>query len=185
MKSHFNKRNLLTVLLCLSSLFSMAQNVFTKFEHRDKFDDIVSSKYVKTLITKTDSVFVIETKGQKPVEYRYIDVPLFSAHIGSRDSLVNLVADVYGYEDQYKVFTNEDLSKVVAEVQKETEDLPDSLVFEDKMKMLFGMKLLEKIEEYPTISIRTISRYSFSYEYDTDLFWIKFPDGSRYIYHRK
>lgn len=143
MKLLLNKRNLLTMLLCLSSLFSTAQSVFTKIIHLDRFDDVLSEKDVKTLITKTDSAFIVETKGQDPVEYWYVDSPSFTTHIGSKDSLVNIAADLYGYEERYTAFAKRD---------------------------------------WVTITIRTISKYKFTFEYKTDLFWIKFPDGSRYIY---
>lgn len=184
MKIHFIKRNLLAATLCLLPLVSMAQNVFSKFEHLDKFDDVIISKQVKTLITKTDSTFVVETKGQKPVVYRYVDNPLMATHLGRRDSIANLVADVYGYEDKYFAVTEDIRNKVIAETQKDLENLPDSLVFDGKINVLVGLRLMGKVKEMPTITVRTISRFSYRFEYKTDLIWIEFPDGSRYIYSK-
>lgn len=188
MKIHFIKRNLLAAALCLLPLVSMAQNVFDKFEHLDRFDDVITSKQVKTLITKTDSTFVVETKGQKPVVYGYVDNPLMATHLGRRDSLVNLVADVYGYEDEYFAVTEEISNKVIAETQQDLEKLPDSFVdslaVDGNINVLVGLRLLRKVKEMPTITVRTISRYEHRFEYKTDLIWIKFPDGSRYIYSK-
>lgn len=184
MKIHFIKRKLLAAALCLLPLFSMAQNIFTKFEHLDRFDDVITSKQVKTLITKTDSTFVVETKGQKTVVYRYNDNPLLATHIGRRDSLVNLVGNVYGYEDRYRAATEEIINEAFVETQMELAELPDSLVFDEKIKLLASLNLMGKIEKMPTITIRTISRYEHRFEYKTDLIWIEFPDGSRYIYSK-
>lgn len=179
------KRIFLSFAMIIWVAICFAQGIYTKVTKYDKFDDVVSEKVIKTLITKTDTTFIVETKGQEPVEYRYIDNPFFSAHVGRRDSLVNIVADVYGYEDQYIAITEDVRNEVIAEVQKQIEDLPDSLVFEEKINMLAALKLMEKIDELPTITVRTISRYNFTYEYDTDLFWIKFKDGSRIIYTKR
>lgn len=179
------KRIILSFILIIGATISFAQGIYTKVTKYDKFDDVVSERVIKTLITKTDSTFIVETKGQEPVEYRYIDNPLFSAHVGRRDSLANIVADVYGYEDQYIAITEDVRNEVIADVQKEVENLPDSLVFEEKINMLAALKLMSKLDELPTITVRTISRYEHIYEYETDLFWIKFKDGSRIIYTKR
>ena len=64
-------------------------------------------------------------------------------------------------------------------------DMPDSLVVNDKINILSGIVMLRKIDKLPTITVRTISKYRFTYEYDTDLVWIRFEDGSRIIYSKR
>jgi hypothetical protein len=178
------KKVILFLFVVMCVLCANAQGIYTKVTKYDKFDDVVWTRQVKTLITQTDTTFVIETKGEKPTEYRYLDTILFSSHEGRRDSIVNLVADVYGFQDKYVVFTQSDIDECVDKVMEELKDLPDSLVYKAKIKMLVVMELIGRMDKLPQITIRYISKYSFSYEYDTDLFWIRFPDGTRLIYKK-
>ncbi len=173
-----------TLLLLFVAVFGSAQEqrLYNCAMKLDKFDDVVWKKQIKTLILKTDTTFIIETKGQKPVEYKYIDKWEWAEHLGSEDSLINIAKDVYGYESLYFVFKQEDIDEAYDEVLEATKDLADSLKFESKMMMLLGLRLYEKRDKLPVIVYRTISKYKYMYEYDTDLFWIKFPDGSRVIY---
>ena len=91
------------------------QSIYTKVRKYDKFDDVVYEKTIKTLVTKTDDKIVFETKGRKSVEYYYFDNDLFALHDGSRDSVVNLVNGIYGYEDRYDIFP-EDTMEVVKNI---------------------------------------------------------------------
>lgn len=179
------KKLIFSICFVLTSIVVNAQGIYTKVTKYDKFDDVEWEKTIKTLITKTDTTFVIETKGSKPKTYRYIDSPFFSTHEGSRDSLSNIVADVWGYESQYTVITEETIEEVRSEVQEMIKDMPDSLVFDEKINKLSGLALLRKIDKLPKITVRTISKYRFTYEYDTDLVWIRFEDGSRIIYSKR
>ena len=179
------KKLIFSICFVLTSIVVNAQGIYTKVTKYDKFDDVEWEKTIKTLITKTDTTFVIETKGSKPKTYWYIDGPFFSAHEGSRDSLSNIVADVWGYESQYIVITEETIEEVRSEVREQIKDLPDSLVFDEKINKLSGLALLRKIDKLPKITVRTISKYRFTYEYDTDLVWIRFEDGSRIIYSKR
>lgn len=47
--------------------------------------------------------------------------------------------------------------------------------------------LLEEAKEdkLPIITIRVVSKTQYCFTYDTELFWIKFNDGSRLIYYKK
>ena len=172
-------------LILVTSLICSAQGIYTSVVKFDKFDDIVWRKNVKTLITKTDSTFIIETKGQKPEEYFYLDNIFLALHVGSRDSVVNLVENVWGYEDQYIVFTQKDKEECYQAALEQIKDLPDSLVFEEKIGMLAVLQLINRADNLPTIHIRTISRYSHRFEYKNDAFWISFNDKSRIIYTKQ
>ena len=178
------KRIYLLSLLVIASLACSAQRIYTSVTKYDKFDDVVWQKTIKTLITKTDSTFIIETKGLKPEEYLYFDNVYSAKHIGSRDSLVNLAQDVWGFESDYVVCTRkqkEDLDKAIFEKIKEIPDTLDNL---EKLRIVTDAVTYNKVLDFPSITVRTISKYKFTYEYDTDLFWIKFSDGSRIIYNR-
>lgn len=174
-----------TLLLLFVAVFGSAQErrLYSKIRKKDKFDDVVWEKQVKTLILKTDTSFIIETKGQKPVEYRYLDYWGWAVHLGSEDSLINIAKDVYGYESQYYVFNQEDINEAYDEFLETTKDLEDSLLYDENFKKASAiLKLVTKRNKLPIVVYRTISKYKYIYEYDTDLFWIKFPDGSRVIY---
>lgn len=169
----------LVVALCIN-----AQGIYTKVMKYDKFDDVVWSKKVKTLITQTDTTFVFETKGLKPETYFYVDAPLMAIHDGRRDSLVNLVADIWGYESQYFAITNKIREDVRAETQKQISDMNDTQLTDEETRVLLAANLIKRIDELPVITTRTISKYSFTYEYETDFVWIKFKDGSRIVYSK-
>ena len=64
----------------------------------DKFDDVISSEEIKTLVTITDSTVIIEEKEKEIKRYLRFD-EVFTT--GNKDNIVNLVADVYGYENTF------------------------------------------------------------------------------------
>ena len=169
----------LFVALCIN-----AQGIYTKVTKYDKFDDVLWSKNVKTLITQTDTTFVFETKGQKPEIYRYADSPLMAIHMGSRDSLANLVADIWGYESQYFAVTNQIREEVRAETIEQISAMDETQLSDEESNILLAANLLKRIDELPIITTRTISKYRFTYEYDTDYVWIHYKDGSRIVYSK-
>lgn len=69
------------VLMC--ALTASAQGIYTSIDKYDKFDDVVWTKQIKTIISKSYSTIVVETKGQKPTEYEYLNEPLFVTQTGS------------------------------------------------------------------------------------------------------
>ena len=60
------KKLIFSICFVLTSIVVNAQGIYTKVTKYDKFDDVEWEKTIKTLITKTDTTFVIETKGSKP-----------------------------------------------------------------------------------------------------------------------
>lgn len=178
------KRTLFAIAFILTTICINAQGIYTKVTKYDKFDDVVWTKQIKTLITKTDSTIVIETKGSKPEVYLYMELPIFADHTGSRDSVVNLTADVWGYQSDYWAIPQKLREEAIEQAVKEMENQPDSLVSEDKLKISAAMKMLGRISEMPFITFRYISKYSWktNFAYKTDIAWIKYPDGSRLIY---
>lgn len=78
-------------------LFTLVTNaqIYTSVAYYDKFDDVIKKEQWKTLIKETDSTFIIEEKGKKPVVYYILN--LVSTQ-GSKDNIENLVDGVYGYQ---------------------------------------------------------------------------------------
>ena len=90
------------LILILATLVTVAANaqIFTHKEIKDKFDDVVSECEIKTFITKNDTTFIIEEKGNEPVTYKILNEIEFK---GSKDNIVQLVGNVYGYEKTWEV----------------------------------------------------------------------------------
>lgn len=85
------------ILILTTLVFAVADaQIFTQKEIRDKFDDVVSKREIKTLITKNDTAIIIEEKGKEPVTFKILNVIGFD---GSKDNIVQLVGNVYGYEE--------------------------------------------------------------------------------------
>lgn len=178
----FMKKFITTSLIAFWALAMSAQGIYTRVKKYDKFDDVIYEKTIKTLVTKTYDKIIFETKGSKPVEYYYFDSRLFAAHIGSRDSLVNLVNDIYGYEDRYNVFPTDTMEVVRNSVYEQTTNVSDSLLADSIV--LQTIELIHRVDNVPEVVFRTISKTSYSFMYDTDLVWIRFKDGSRIVYSK-
>ena len=149
------KKSVLLFLFSLVSLCSYSQ-LFNEIFYYDKFDDVIKSEKRKTLVTKTDSTFIIEEKGKEAIVY-YILNSMSSGTRGSKDNVVNLINNVYGYEKTWCVIPYKLLSKYNEDYQKylETDNI-------------------EYIKSYWLFIVhRVISRYQFSFYYDTEYFWIQ------------
>lgn len=82
------------ILILTTLVFAVADaQIFTQKEIRDKFDDVVSKREIKTLIAKNDTAFIIEEKGKKPVIYKILNE---IESKGSKDNIIQLVGNVYG-----------------------------------------------------------------------------------------
>ena len=108
------KKYLFTLFLTLIGLSGYSQ-IYKSIKHYDKFDDVVKSEQRKTLITKTDSAFIVEEKGKAPVVY-YILNSVIGGTRGSKDDIVNLINNIYGYEETWCVVRN-DMLKAYQEAQ--------------------------------------------------------------------
>lgn len=168
-------------LLFILSLAASAQGIYTKKTKYDKFDDVVWTKNVKTLITMYNDSIVFETKGQSPETFMYFDQELLATHIGDRDNLENLVSDIYGFETQYFGITK----SLKQEVQDEFEQSYEESDMDDETaSATLALILFSKLENAPIITFRTISSTRYTFSYRTDIVWIKYPDGSRIIYEK-
>lgn len=93
------------ILILTTLVFAVADaQIFTQKEIRDKFNDIISKREIKTLITKNDTAIIIEEKGNEPVTYKVLFE--FDSK-GSEDNIVRLVDNVYGYEKSWIVVLDE------------------------------------------------------------------------------
>ena len=97
------------ILFLTTLVFTVADaQIFTYKMIKDKFDDVVSEREIKTLIEKNDTAIIIEEKGNEPVTYitpYYLEMP----SVGSKDNIVQLVGNVYGYEENWCVILEKDI----------------------------------------------------------------------------
>ena len=111
------------ILILTTLVFAVADaQIFTQKKIRDKFDDVVSKREIKTLITKNDTAIIIEEKGKKSVTYLILSE---IESMGSKDNIVQLVGNVYGYEKEWVVILEKDVKDyflVISALSNEEDD---------------------------------------------------------------
>lgn len=146
---------LLTIILISQATFAQ---IYSTIEYYDKFDDVLKSENIKTLVTQTDSTFIVEVKGRKPVEYWIENYDKYNS-MGDKDNIVDLTGkSVYGYQDCWCVIKMSD--------KEEYKTLYNKVLSEN-----LNPDILQKYWLF--IVHRVISRYLFEFEYKTELFWIQ------------
>lgn len=102
------------ILILTTLVFAVADaQIFTQKTIRNKFDDVVSKREIKTLITKNDTAFIIEEKGKKPVTFKILFE--FDSK-GSEDNIVHLVNNVYGYQEAWWVILEKDIKDYLLDI---------------------------------------------------------------------
>ena len=151
------KKIILSTIYALISLSCNAQ-IYTSVKYLDKFDDAIKVEQRKSLISKTDSTFVIEEKGKKPVVY-YIINSVSSGTRGSKDDVVNLVGNVYGYEETWCVVRSDMydnfLKANIKYIQETTEEN------------------LNDVGKYWLFAVHRTITTQFSASYIDDIFWLQ------------
>ena len=156
------KKHLFIFLFACIGIACNAQ-IYTTIKYYDKFDDEVKTERHKTLITRTDSTFIVEEKGRKPVVY-YILNPVKEGTKGSKEEIVNLINNVYGYEETWCVVRSDMMPKYREAMEKLFVDYS-----EDKI-----MKLIAPLWLF--IVHRTITT-QYTGTYLDEIFWVKDEDS--------
>lgn len=152
------KKILFTIVLAFTGIVCNAQ-LFKSIKYYDKFDDEVKLEQRKTLINKTDSsTFVIEEKGKLPVEY-YIINPVKDGTRGSKDEPVNLVANVYGYEETWCVVRSDMLNDYLVAQRN---------YYEDSSKAN-----MEKVMHFWLFLVHRTITTQYTGTYLDELFWVQ------------
>lgn len=150
------KKILLISLFGLIGVICNAQ-IYTNIQYYDKFDDALKTEQRKTLITKTDSTFVVEEKGKQPIVY-YILNEVSAGTEGSKDDIVNLVGDVYGYQTSWCV--------VRSDLYKKYLDAYSKFLFDSSEENMKAVQPFWLFAVHRTIT----TQYTGSYI--TEYFWI-------------
>ena len=113
------------LILILAALLTVAANaqIFTHKMIKDKFDDVVSEREIKTLIEKNDTTFIIEEKGNEPVTYKIL---FEDESMGSKDNIVQLVGNVYGYQESWGVILEKDFKDCLLDISALSNEEDDS-----------------------------------------------------------
>ena len=112
------------ILILTTLVFAVADaQIFTQKEIRDKFDDVVSKREIKTLITKNDTTIIIEEKGKKSVTFKILNEIGFN---GNKDNIVQLVGNVYGYEECWCVILEKDVKDYFLDISALSNEEDDS-----------------------------------------------------------
>ena len=171
------KKILFTLFLLCSSLMSYGQSIFNTIKHLDKFDDVTKTEKVKTLVDgdPNDLSFIVETKGKAKKTYYIFPVcGLYS--YGSADSIVNIVKNVYGYQDDYVCIEASDTLKHNKwyNEQYEKADIDD-----DDITTAVNIR---NNSPYIVTIVRRVITTQYTGDYLNEIFWIQKPDGSRIVY---
>ena len=135
------------ILILTTLVFAVADaQIFTQKQIRDKFDDVVSKREIKTLITKNDTAIIIEEKGKKSVTFKILNEIGFN---GNKDNIVQLVGNVYGYEECWCVILEKDVKDYFLDISALSNEEDDS-----KRDDLIS-KLIEKYYNYITHRVVT------------------------------
>lgn len=165
------------ILILTTLVFAVADaQIFTQKEIRDKFNDVVSKREIKTLITKNDTAIIIEEKGKEPVTFKILNELEFK---GSKDNIVQLVGNVYGYEEYWCVILEKDVKDYFLGISALSNEEDDS-----KRDDLIS-KLIEKYCNFITHRVVT-DKYGLRFLFEH--YWIEKPsfngNNERTIYSK-
>lgn len=153
------------ILFILFILFSIGCNaqIYNTIKHYDKFDDIIKTEKIKTLVNKTDSTFVFETKNRNNKVYYILDIVhsncIGDSKIYNHEKLLEN-GNIYGYQEYWLV---------------------TDLRYDEYFDLVLTNKTFADSHTFG-LCHRVISRYSFEFYFETEFHWIQKFDGSRIIY---
>lgn len=159
----FLKNIIAIVVLFISCILCGYGQIFSGIIVYDKFDDVISSREIKTLITWTDSTIVVEEKGSVSVEYIILRIDEDGC-LGSRDNIVEIVDGVYGYQTACIVVKASDVL--------------------DKITTKNGYRYTIKEGSSYRMVNRYVSSSKYSYDYSDEYLWLQDKNGQRRIYIR-
>lgn len=169
------KKFLILILTALVTVAADAQ-IFTQKKIRDKFDDVVSKREIKTLITKNDTAIIIEEKGKKSVTYLILSE---IESMGSKDNIVQLVGNVYGYEKQWVVILEKDVKDYFLDISTLSNEEDDSKRNDLRSKL---------IEKYYYLITHRVVTDKYGLQFLSEHYWIEKAsfngDNERTIYSK-
>ena len=165
-------KKLFFLIFALISLSANAQ-IFNHKTVMDKFDDAILDKNIKTLIERNDTAFIIEEKGLQPVTY-IIQNLMTENSVGSKDEIVNLVNNVYGYQECWSVILEKDMPQYaqayLSAMMEEDEN--------NRMSIITKM-----INAYNYYIIHRVVTTQYTHQFLSEYYWVQKGDtNGRTIY---
>lgn len=159
------------ILILTTLVFAVADaQIFTQKTIRNKFDDVVSKREIKTLITKNDTAFIIEEKGKKPVTFKILNELEFT---GSKDNIVQLVGNVYGYEEYWCVILEKDVKDYFLDMSALSNEEDDSKRYDLISKL---------VEKYCNFITHRVVTDKYGLQFRSEHYWIQNGNYERTIY---
>ena len=147
------KKILVIILSLLLGFQSFGQNgIYDKIKYLDKFDDEIKVENTKTIIERTDSTFIIETKGKEPIEYIIVMNNIFNS-AGSDDETINLFDNVYGYQESWYVMTKNDFDE--------------------------WRKGMLPAEQFLLVIVHRVIKTQYTHDFISELFWVQDNKNSK------
>ena len=170
------KKHLFSLIFVLAGISCNAQ-IYNSIKYFDKFDDVVKTIERKTLVIKTDSTFIVEEKGKEPVVYYKLNT-ISDGTKGSKDEVVNLINNVYGYQETWCVVRYDMLEKY--------REAHHNYFLEDSNENM------EKLQKFWLFIVHRTITTQFTGSYLDEVFWVQdeLSDGklgkdvNRIIYFR-
>lgn len=151
------KRLLFISLMAFVGLFCNAQ-IYSSIQYFDKFDDVIKKEQRKAIISISDSTIVVEEKGKKPITYNILN-PVESGTVGSKDEVVNLVDDIYGYQSTWCVVRQDMMDKY----NKAYIDF-----FKDSTE-----ENLKKIQPFWIFAVHRTITTQYTHSFVNEIFWLQ------------
>ena len=150
------------ILILITLVFTVADaQIFTYKVIRDKFDDVVSECEIKTFVEKNDTTFIIEEKGNQPVTYKIL---FDHESMGSKDNIVQLVGNVYGYQESWGVILEKDFKNHLLDISALSNEEDDS-----KRNDLIS----KLIEDYHYIITHRVVTDKYGFQFLSEHYWIE------------
>ena len=190
-------KKVLTTLFFLH-LFTLVSNaqIYTSVAYYDKFDDVIKKEQRKTLIEKTDTTITIEEKGKAPVVYYILEQEELLTK-GSKGNIVNLIDNVYGYQEGWRLVRYDLLDQYLKTYAKVIVDcITDQIEDESKDESERDAEIHEKVsvlKHYWIYATHRTVTTQYTGSYLTEIFWLEDEENedrlgkgvNRIIYERK
>ena len=181
------RKILFTFLFGIIGLSCNAQ-IFTTKEQYDKFDDVIKSENIKTLISKRQIdddwlKFTIETKNAEIKEYLCYMPSIMSVSYGSEEDVIELTDGVYGYQNDYVCCEIKDTADYKLNILCAFHAI-DSLFQKESStnKCSYLRQIIQ--DKYFVLTERVVTT-QYAHTFLNRYFWIRKNDDSRIIYLNK
>lgn len=167
-------RKILTAILVVITMSINAQ-IFTQKTVIDKFDDVEFTKELKSIIDKSDSTIVLEEKGGNKAIFVILN-PLEINCAGRADSIVNIVGNVYGYQECWSTVLAEDASEYMQQYIK--------CIFEED-KEESDKKIKSLIMDYCYYVTHRVVVSKYTHTLESEYYWISKADRDGRVVYSK